>query len=271
MEKLPDLKELTSEAKDALIEQLWQKVQELEQQIESRKTPKKTAKNSSLPPSKGFKQNIQANRAEGVVRQTRIGRAGGGGALDPEPDQTVIASVKSCPYCGSVVLLEQQRLQARYDKIELPQVKPIVTRIEQYGGQCGCCERTYVAAVPVGMELGSPFGQTIEGLATYLRYSHAISYQRLSHLFAEVFGLTISEGGIAGLFERVKRRLDLQVQAILKRLQQSRLICSDETSARVNGQTEWEWVFQNESVCLHVIRPSRGTQVISEGLQAHRP
>lgn len=271
MKELPNLKELTSEAKDALIEQLWQKVQELEKQIESSTPPKKTAKNSSLPPSKGFKQNIRANRTEGVKRQASIGRAGGGRALHPEPDQIVIATVQNCPYCGSDILPEQQRIQARYDKIELPQVKPIVTRVEQYSGQCGCCERTYVAAVPIGMEPGSPFGQTIEGLATYCRYSHAMSYQRLSQLFAEVFGLTISEGGLAQLFERVKGRLDVRIQAIVERLQQSRLICSDETSARVNGQTQWEWVFQNESVCLHVIRPSRGTQVITEVLQTHRP
>jgi transposase len=24
----------------------------------------------------------------------------------------------------------------------------------------------------------------------------------------------------------------------------------------VNGQQQWEWVFQNREVCLHVIRPS---------------
>lgn len=146
-----------------------------------------------------------------------------------------------------------------------------MTRIEQYGGHCERCQQTFVARVPVGMEPGSPFGQSVESLATYLRYNHAISYQRLSQILAQVFGLAISEGGIANLFERVKSRLEGQVQAILERLQQSRLICSDETSARVNGQTQWEWVFQNQDLCLHVIRPSRGTQVITEVLQAHRP
>ena len=53
-------------------------------------------------------------------------------------------------------------------------------------------------------------------------------------------------------------------------MQRSKLICSDETGARVNGQNQWEWVFQNEEVCLHVIRPSRGAGVINEVL-AHRP
>lgn len=85
------------------------------------------------------------------------------------------------------------------------------------------------------MEPGSPFGSSIQSLATYLRYTHALSYERLSQVFSQVFGLEISEGAIANLFETVKTRLDDQVSEILKRLQRSKLICSDETSARVNG------------------------------------
>ena len=81
----------------------------------------------------------------------------------------------------------------------------------------------------------------------------------------------ISEGGVANLWARVQTQLESQVNAILVRLRPARFICSDETSARVNGQTQWEWVFQNQDCCLHVIRPSRGTQVIREVLQDHRP
>ncbi len=87
----------------------------------------------------------------------------------------------------------------------------------------------------------------------------------------QVFGLTISEGALANLLQRVKLRLDGQVLEILERLRRSRLICSDETGARVKGQNQWEWVFQNDQVCLHVIRPSRGHGVVEEVLGEHRP
>jgi transposase len=162
-------------------------------------------------------------------------------------------------------------LQAIYEKIELPPIRPIISQIERYGGHCPCCQKDYIAPIPVGMEPGSPFGNSVQSLATYLRYSHAISYERLSQLFSQVFGLEISEGAIANLFGKVKVRLDDQVSEILKRLQRSKLICSDETGARVNGQNQWEWVFQNQEVCLHVIRPSRGAGVIHEVLGEHRP
>lgn len=277
MEKLPGLKQLLNEAKEALIVELWQEIQKLTAALATtgeakpNKVPTKTSKNSSTPPSKGFKANIKPSKIEGVKRAGSVGRAGGGRELHPAPDQTIIAQLKNCPQCGEKVTAVAQKLQSVYEKIELPPIRPIITRIERYGGQCACCQAEYVAPVPLGMEPGSPFGSSIQSLVTYLRYTHAISYERLSSIFASVFGLKISEGAIANLLAKVKTTLDDQVSQILQRLRRAKLICSDETSARVNGQNQWEWVFQNQDVCLHVIRPSRGTGVINEVLGEHRP
>ena len=179
---------------------------------------------------------------------------------------------KVCPHCEAALEQEEQHLKARYDKIEIPPVRPFVTRVEQYGGTCPHCGGCYVAPIPVGLEPGTPFGRSIETLATYLRYSHAISYERLSALFGEVFGLSISEGALSNLFKkRVGSRLAHRTEEILERLRSSRLVMSDETSARVGGVNQWEWVFQNEQVCIHVIRPSRGHGVIDEVMDGHRP
>lgn len=40
---------------------------------------------------------------------------------------------------------------------------------------------------------------------------------------------------------------------------------------RINGRTCWNWVFQNEQVVIHVVRPSRAAAVVSEVLGGHRP
>ena len=233
--------------------------------------PPKDARNSSVPPSQTPKANTPRRPRQGMRREASVGRAGGGRPLHPTPDHVIIAQAKICPYCGHGVLAAEPSLQAVYDKIELPPVTPIVTRVEQYGGPCAGCGRLYVAPVPVGMEPGSPFGASVQRLATYLRYTHAISDERLSALLAQVFGLRISEGGLANLFQSVNVRLDDRITEILTRLRSRRLICSDETSARVNGQQPWAWVFQNTEVCIHVIRPSRGQGVIQEVLSMHRP
>ncbi len=91
-----------------------------------------------------------------------------------------------------------------------------------------------------------------------------MSYNKSSNIFKEIYSLDISEGGFANLFKQVKNHLDPKVEEILSRLRGSRIVYSDETSARVNGKNEWEWVFQNEEICFHVIRPSRGQNVIED-------
>lgn len=275
VENFPQLEQLSSQEKDALLRALWVEVQQLRARVAELETklqtPPKDAHNSSVPPSKTVKANRPAGKAQGHRRAARRGRAGGGRALHPAPNQEVGAQAKRCPHCGAAVHAEEQQLQAVYDKIELPPVKPFVTRVQQYGGHCRQCGQFYVAPVPVGLEPGTPFGGSIQTLATYFRYTHAISYERLVGLFEEVFGLPISEGGLANLFQAIKPRLEVRVGEILSRLRRSRLVCSDETSARVQGQTQWEWVFQNPAVCIHVIRPSRGRAVIEEVLGEHRP
>ncbi len=69
----------------------------------------------------------------------------------------------------------------------------MVTRVERYAGQCRCCGATTLAAVPEGLEPGTPFSLNIVALAMYLRFGHAVSYQRPARLLMELFGLAISE------------------------------------------------------------------------------
>ena len=270
MEELPNLKELSDEAKDALIVAMWEELQKL--RLALVKKPKKTAKNSSLPPAKGFKAQVKSKEkpSEGK-RVGSIGREGGGRPLSENPDQIITAQVKSCGGCGTEIESSLQQLMQRYDKIDLPPIQPIVTRVERYGCTCPNCGEQQIATVPVGMEPGSPFGSRIAALVTTLRYGHGISYNRMQKLMGEVFGLEISEGAIANLLVRVKDQLQSEVSVILQQLRSSRLVCSDETSARVNGKNQWEWVFQNDQVCFHVIRPSRGSDVIREVMEDHRP
>ena len=273
MKELPPLDGLSDAKKDALIQGLWQELQTLREQVGKlkQKRVKKTSLNSSLPPSKGFKPN-QSSAQSTPLKGEETGRHHKGGReLSQQPDQVVVVQAKSCPHCGAEVDPLAQRLSGIYERVELPQLTPHITRVERYGGMCGCCQQAYEAPVPIGLEPGSPFGTSVASLVTYLRYSHAISYQRLSQLMRKLYGLSLSEGAIANLLQRVQVQLKTPVAKIVERLRSARLVGSDETGARVNGKIQWEWVFQNDQVCLHVICPSRGKTVIDSVMAGHQP
>ncbi len=282
MTELPDLSQLTHEDKDALIRALWAQVQALTAQVQTLAarvaelearlgTPPKTPDNSSLPPSRGQKPNRPEKAKRHGPRPGSLGRMGGGRTLAATPDETVVAKPVRCAHCQAALAEADHVLHGRYDKIDLPEVAPVVTRVEQYAGRCRCCGATTLAPVPEGLEPGTPFSVGIVALAMYLRFVHAVSYQRLSRLLLELFGLAISEGALDAAFRRGKPLFDADVASILARLRRARVICSDETSVRIDGRTRWNWVFQNSEVVIHVVRSSRGASIVREVLDGHRP
>jgi len=244
---------------------LQSRIRDLEAAI---KPPQKTSSNSSSRPSSDIKSNKTSSEPSGKKRK---GHGKGGRKLHPSPDHTFVSQLETCPDCGEAFEQASHSLHARYDHFEFPQIKPIVTRMTLYTSHCCRCKKDHVAPSPPGYEQGTPFGKSIETLASYLRYGHAISYERLSKLFGEMLGLKISEGGLSNLFKRLKSCTEPRVDEIKAEIRQSDIIYSDETSARVASKTQWQWVFQNKQACLHVIRPSRGKKVVEEVMAGHRP
>src|SRR5215210_655333 len=282
MERLPDLSSLSPAEKDALIRALWAQVRALTEQVASLTArvaeleaklgvPPKTPDTSSLPPSQGKKPNRGDRPARTGPRRGSLGRKGGGRHLAEAPDETITARPSRCAHRQAALGDADQTLAARFDKLDLPKVTPMVTRVERYAGHCRCCGATTLAPLPEGLEPGTPFSPNIVALAMYLRFAHHVSYRRLSRLLLELFGLAISEGALDAAFRRGKPRFDAETAAILARLRRARVVGSDETGVRVDGQSCWNRVFQNAEVVIHVVRRSRGAGVVAGMMAGHRP
>ena len=275
MPQLPNLDHLSHPEKDALIRLLWAQVQSLTARVAALEAtlaePSKTPENSSLPPSKGQKPNRPEKAKRIGPRKGSLGRKGGGRPLTCDPDETVTAKAVACAHCQAALADTDQVLHGRYDKIDLPVVRPLVTRVERYAGHCTCCGGVTLAAIPAGLEDSSPFSVNIVAMALYLRFTHAISYRRLTQLFLNLYALRISEGALDAMLQRAKPCFDDAVLAILARLRRSRVVGSDETTVRINGRPHWNWVFQNDQVVIHVIRNTRAASVVAETMAGHRP
>src|SRR5215203_2917704 len=219
MEQLPNLSSLSFAEKDALIRALWVQVQALTAQVatltarvaELEAKPgvlPKTPDNSSLPPSQGKKPNREDRPSRTGPRQGSLGRKGGGRMLAEAPDETVTARPARCAHCQAALGEADQTLADRFDKLDLPKVAPVVTRVERYAGHCRGCGSTTLAPLPERLEPGTPFSRNIVALAMHLRFVHHVSYRRLSRLLLELFGLAISEGALDAAFQRGKPSFD---------------------------------------------------------------
>jgi transposase len=79
-----------------------------------------------------------------------------------------------------------------------------------------------------------------------------------------VFGITVSAGGLSQALDRLARRAESGYAALTDQVRRSAAVYPDETSARMNGQRWWLWVFATTMTTVYAQRPSRGTDVIEE-------
>ena len=249
-------------AQAALIAELQRRVAELEARLG---LPPKTPENSSLPPSQGRKPGSGGRRR----KAGRKGRPGVARALDPNPTAEREVFADCCPHCRGA--LAAQRPAAVYDHVELPPVRPQVTRVTLMGGTCPHCRRGFRAAAPADMPAGSPFGPGLRALALHLRFSQGIGFARLQGVFRDVFGVAISQGALVNLVRAAARPFAVQAERLGERLRAGPVIASDETGLRVAGRNGWLWVMHHGDSAVFRADPSRGKRVLADFLGEDRP
>ena len=137
------------------------------------------------------------------------GHEGHGRTLSEEPDGVIDHRPEDCPGCGGGSRSGPGRpsRSACTSTMDLPPMKPAVehhrrlsvrcpsVRDEGRGASAGCGPRARRS------------GRALHAVATYLKTFQALSYERLQGAFAELFGLTISQGGLMNMLRRAQGSL----------------------------------------------------------------
>jgi len=254
--------------REAAIERRDEKIRELEEELAQFRQPAKTPENSSVPPSRGQKAN------RGAGRRRKLGPKRGHVGVSrvrSEPDVVLECRPSTCAGCGDALPQTGGRQVGRSQVTDLPPVVPVVIEARLYGVRCAQCGEQTVGRYPSGLEPHRTFGPGIEALLSYFHERHHVSYERLVEICRDVFGLAISQGGVENALRRLVERARPTYTAIRAQVRGSPVINSDETSARVAGRNQWQWVFQTADASYHVIVPSRGGEVIDAFLAGAEP
>jgi transposase len=235
----------------------------LEAELAQRGGPPKTPQNSSTPPSKGFKRERPPR--QGAKRGPPFGHLGTS-RRRVAPAWVVLCQPSHCAVCGQDLAAAPQERVGTSQVVELPPVQPVVLEAWRYAATCPACGATTAAAYAAGFEPTRVFGPHLDALWTYLHEQQHVSYARLARLGRDLWQLPISQGALANALRRAAQRLRPEALRIGDDVRASPVIGSDETSARVNGRTQWQWVFQTPTASYHVIVPRRNGAVVQEFL-----
>ena len=136
--------------------------------------------------------------------------------------------------------------------------------------ECAHCCAQVKAGLPAAAQ-GSPFGPRLHGLVLYMKTYHAVSYARLERMLDEVFGIKVSQGGLANMLKRSHHPFELRKADIIKDLRKANVVASDETGIRIEGLNGYHWVFMSASAVVHEAQLSRAAQVVRDIMSKHRP
>ncbi len=229
--------------------------------------PAKTSRTSSKPPSTDRKERREQSRPGGA----KPGHEGHSRIIAEEPDTVVDHRPTECLNCGLALSPDlPAETVSVHERIELPEVKPLVEQHRRLGVVCPGCRARVAAPRPTG-SASTPFGPRLHATAVYLKTFQALSYERLQKALADLFGLRISQGGLTNMLRRAETRFDAGRDAALSALRRATMVASDETGVRIEGTNSYHWVFRCEDAVVHHAAPTRGACVVHEIMDGHRP
>ena len=229
--------------------------------------PQKTSRTSSKPPSTDRKQQKVKSKPGGA----KPGHEGQSRSLSETADRVVDHRPDQCSCCRAALGSDLPgEVVSRHERIDLPEVRPVVERHRRLAVRCPACGARVVAAMPAAAK-GTPFGPRLHAVATYLKTFQALSYERLQGTLADLFGLSISQGGLMNLLRRAQGRFRAGRADAVAALRRAEVVASDETSVRIEGTNAYHWVFRCKEAVVHQAAPTRAAAVVREMMDGHRP
>ncbi len=229
--------------------------------------PEKTSRTSSKPPSTDRKERRDTAKPGGA----KPGHEGHSRTMSDDFDRVVDHHPDHCPCCSAALPGDlSAETVSEHETVELPAIKPWVERHRRLAVHCPSCGALVVAPVPDAAK-GTPFGPRLHAVATYLKTFQALSYERLQGAFVDLFGLTISQGGLMNMLRRAQGTFAAERDKAIAALRQAKVVASDETGVRIEGSNAYQWVFRCSDAVVHQAAPTRGAVVVQTLMNGHRP
>ena len=221
------------------------------------------SKNSSLPPSRDLYKLKNENRKKSELNPG--GQPGHKVNHRPfeNPDKIVKCNLDNKCECGGEIKFSNKF--STHTKVELPEVKPVITRYILQKGRCKNCKIKKVASLPSGVskDLLGPRAKTTIAMLTGV---HGQSKKEVQSIFKNLLNFEISTGLISKTELKVSKKCLQTYESYKSELKNSEYIHADETGFNNKGKKCWAWICANNKTALFHINQSRGRKVLENNL-----
>lgn len=243
-----------------VIEQLQQRVQELEAQLQQ------DSHNSHWPSSrdKGRAKSKSLRERSGKKPGGQPGHEGRTLKLVSEPEQVVVHRLGHCVQCGhnlaDVAVVGDAPKGFPRQVFDLPPLQMTVTEHRGEAGVCPHCQMRNQAAFPAAVSKAVQYGPQVKALSVYLHQHHLLPFERLTQVLGDLLGTSPSAGTIAQWLQEAAEMVAEPVAQIKAELRQSDVLHCDETGLYIGGARVWLHVAATPELSCYEAHPKRGQQ-----------
>jgi hypothetical protein len=219
----------------------------------------------------GKRQAAPFARRKRVEKPKKRGRRKGEGEFknrekpkEEEVSETKKAGICGCPGCGDELIDLKEHEQY---EIDIPEVKPIITRYVMVSGSCPKCNQRHWMYHPDQISkatgaAGVVIGPRAKALAADLKHRFGASYGKVCEVIDDAFGLNVTRSAWYQAGQRLGKEAESVYQELIETLRTCSVVHSDETGWRIGALSAWLWVFTNQKVTVYAIEKSRSHQVV---------
>jgi transposase len=229
----------------------------------------KNSRNSSVPPSKDENRppktkslREQSDRKVGGQK----GHEGNTLKMTQTPDEIITYLPDFCGRCGSDIHESPSEFVGKRQVIDVPIVQPFYVEHQVYKRACSCGHQT-CGTYPDNVKASISYGPNTESLIGYFFARQYLPFNRMRELLNDAFGLSISEGGIHELLNRLAQKATPAYDMIKEKIGSSKVVGTDETGCKINGVKSWMWTWQNELATFIAPSFNRGFATIQSNFE----
>lgn len=241
---------------EAKLDMLQKEVELLKKRLNELEGKQRRVPNFGIRPS----TNTSKIKKQGPKK----GHKGCNRPIPDDVDDVIELPTACCPHCHAELTDDALDMYERY-------VEDIVCghkntkKYQIYRKYCPKCKKI-VCEKPKDVLPRCRFGFNLMIFLVFYKYVLRLTLNKIQELLRREYELKISEGTIVNELHRFAEVLGPDFDKIIEEMKHEHYINADETGHRVNGISQWLWVFASKKQVLYLIRDSRGSKVPKEVL-----
>ena len=243
-------------SKDEILDDMYEQYVELEKL----KRKLRRYENPHTPPSKEVRKSrtnfvsitsLAVGKKTGYKGATRILK---------EPNDFINSFDSICSQCGKHNKPKEIKSKIYED---IPDPQPMKTIKADWGCYNCSCGHSWESK-PIEVPDKGIFGKNMLSQITLLRFDDRLPLRKTISAIERQYKTTLTSKAVYDITKRVADKITPEYKSIMKKIRRATHLHIDETKIKIQGKTNWLWIFRSQKNVFFVIHKKRNRTVLDE-------